>query len=214
MMAPEDERRMPETELQTIPDGSRDSEPRRLKTRRKIRDAAQKCFLDRGVTATSVDEIVTAAKLSRATFYLHYNSKDAVLIDLLQEQHEPLMRIFTRLRDMAEPSVPAVRDWLAHYVAAVRAHRGHLNLYSLGQVFDAEARALVVRQRQQIIGILGQRYPGFQLKSGDDQHGVECLLTMFQLEQTVSALVHGGVMPDDDIALNVMARRMLDFLLS
>lgn len=194
------------------------AQPRRLKTRRRITEAAHRCFLERGVAATSVDDIVAAAGISRATFYLHYNNKEAILIDLLREQEEPLKRFYFRLRDLPDATPAAVADWLKDYVGAVQAHRRHLQLFSLGMVYDDEPRRLVVSQRMEFIELLSERYPAFRVVGPDGAQDkrklVQCLLMMFEIEQVVSALVHGDVMPDEETAIEVLSERLSAFIAS
>lgn len=54
----------------------------RLLTRDHIMTAALEAFADRGYVATTVDDIVQRAGIGRATFYLHFDSKAAVLREL------------------------------------------------------------------------------------------------------------------------------------
>jgi AcrR family transcriptional regulator len=50
--------------------------------REELMDAAERIFLDKGVSATSVDEIVAAADVAKGTFYLHFESKELLLLSL------------------------------------------------------------------------------------------------------------------------------------
>ncbi|HEX4336137.1 MAG TPA: TetR/AcrR family transcriptional regulator [Polyangiaceae bacterium] len=52
--------------------------------REELMDAAERIFLEKGIAATSVDEIVVAADVAKGTFYLHFESKDALLVALQQ----------------------------------------------------------------------------------------------------------------------------------
>ena len=54
----------------------------RLLTRDHITTAALEAFAERGYVATTVDDIVQRAGIGRATFYLHFDSKAAVLREL------------------------------------------------------------------------------------------------------------------------------------
>jgi AcrR family transcriptional regulator len=45
-------------------------------------DAAERIFLDKGVATTSVDEIVAAADVAKGTFYIHFESKEHLLLSL------------------------------------------------------------------------------------------------------------------------------------
>jgi len=52
--------------------------------RRELLDAALRLFVDHGMAATSVDEIVAAADVAKGTFYLHFQSKEQLLVALQQ----------------------------------------------------------------------------------------------------------------------------------
>lgn len=46
--------------------------------REELLDAAQQLFLDKGIRATSIDDIVSAASVAKGTFYLYFPSKEAL----------------------------------------------------------------------------------------------------------------------------------------
>lgn len=50
--------------------------------REELMDAAQRLFLEKSFTATSVAEIVEAADVAKGTFYLYFQTKDDVLAAL------------------------------------------------------------------------------------------------------------------------------------
>jgi AcrR family transcriptional regulator len=50
--------------------------------REELMDAAERLFLNKGVAATSVDEIVAAADVAKGTFYIHFESKEQLLFAL------------------------------------------------------------------------------------------------------------------------------------
>ncbi|WP_052739850.1 TetR/AcrR family transcriptional regulator [Mycobacterium sp. UM_Kg27] len=54
----------------------------RAMTRDQIMAAALEAFADRGYVAVTIDDIVRRAGIGRATFYLHFDSKAAVLREL------------------------------------------------------------------------------------------------------------------------------------
>lgn len=47
--------------------------------REELLDAGLKLFVDKGIGATSIDEIATAAEVAKGTFYLYFPSKEALL---------------------------------------------------------------------------------------------------------------------------------------
>lgn len=50
--------------------------------REELLDAAQQLFLDKGLGATSIDDIASAAHVAKGTFYLYFPSKEALLLAL------------------------------------------------------------------------------------------------------------------------------------
>ena len=53
-----------------------------MMTREHIMEAALEAFAERGYAAVTIDDIVRRAGIGRATFYLHFDSKAAVLREL------------------------------------------------------------------------------------------------------------------------------------
>jgi AcrR family transcriptional regulator len=51
--------------------------------REEILDAAQRVFAEKGLTIATVDDIVTAAEISKGTLYLHFQSKEDVYLALM-----------------------------------------------------------------------------------------------------------------------------------
>ncbi len=47
--------------------------------REELLDVGQRLFVDKGIGATSIDEIASAAKIAKGTFYLYFPSKEALL---------------------------------------------------------------------------------------------------------------------------------------
>jgi AcrR family transcriptional regulator len=84
-----------------------------------IREAAFRLFGERGYDATSVEEIVAAAGVSRSTFFRMFGSKEAVIFpdhDRLLASVEARLRASTQTSAIAAVS-DAVRLVLFHYVA-------------------------------------------------------------------------------------------------
>ena len=51
--------------------------------REEILDAAQRVFVENGLTVATVDDIVTAAELSKGTLYLYFESKEDIYLALM-----------------------------------------------------------------------------------------------------------------------------------
>lgn len=58
----------------------------KLATRDALRTAAMRLFVERGFRNTTAEDIAAAADVSRRTFFLHFTSKDEVLLGHIEEQ--------------------------------------------------------------------------------------------------------------------------------
>ncbi len=61
-------------------------------TKRKIFETARQLVLEHGIENVSVDSIVEAAAVSKGSFYVHFESKDALVVDFINE--------YTNIADM------------------------------------------------------------------------------------------------------------------
>ena len=56
----------------------------------RLKEEAGKCLAQYGVRKTTVDELVQRVGIPKGTFYLFYKSKEILLFEVIQEQHEAI----------------------------------------------------------------------------------------------------------------------------
>ena len=95
--------------------------------RRKILDAAQRCFITRGFHAGSISEIAAAAEISQGLMYRYFDNKRALILALIERQ---LAHDQASIRHM-----PASAD-LADGLLACYQH------WARGEVLDTHANAI------------------------------------------------------------------------
>lgn len=59
---------------------------RSSETKAKIKQAAFKLFAQKGYSGTSVDEIMKEAGYTKATFYVHFEAKESVFLQIMHER--------------------------------------------------------------------------------------------------------------------------------
>src|SRR5262245_16145287 len=82
------------------------------KTRKRILDAAYAEFRRRGYSRVSMDEIASAARVTKRTLYYHFASKDALLTVVLEAQHRLALDAFRTFGDRLSGSAKAMIDGL------------------------------------------------------------------------------------------------------
>jgi AcrR family transcriptional regulator len=81
-------------------------------TRKTILDATYVLFRRKGYTRVSMDEIAAAARVTKRTLYYHFESKDALLAAMLEEQHALALAAFKTFADRLGDSPDVIVDAL------------------------------------------------------------------------------------------------------
>jgi len=75
-------------------------------TRQRLLDAAQRSILEKGFTATSIDELIAECGLTKGGFFYHFKDKTdlakALLRRYIDEDEEVYDRIFGQARDLVD----------------------------------------------------------------------------------------------------------------
>lgn len=128
-----------------------------LPTERRLLLAAERLFAERGIAATSLRSIMSAAGANVAAVHYHFGSKDDLLAGLLRDRadelHRQRMSRMAALAGEASPSVRDVADVLAGPLVDLAENGsgewirvlGHLldartPSHPLGEVFDTQWR--------------------------------------------------------------------------
>jgi AcrR family transcriptional regulator len=86
-------------------------------TRQRILDAAYKLFRRQGFSRVSMDEIASVAKLTKRTLYHHFTSKDQLLANVLEVQHELALQAFRTFGDNLSGSPQAIVEGMFQELA-------------------------------------------------------------------------------------------------
>jgi AcrR family transcriptional regulator len=139
---------------------SRPGGPRRrlsaAERRELIEDAAARLFAQRGYTATTVEDIVAEAGVSKPMLYRHFESKKELQMKLLEHRRDELavapLDSFLQGRGEPEQRLPAMIDaWFAH----VEQHPHTSRMLFVDATGDPDIQALQreLRRRQRAADI-------------------------------------------------------------
>ena len=140
------------------------------RTRERLLDIAERAVLEKGVGATSIEEIVAAAEITRGGFFYHFKSKHALAHALLRRHIDLECRMQDQIMDWAfrrtdDPLQACLigLEMLANYHASSRsAHYGRLlaTICYHECMFDREIRELYREAasswRMRYLGLLNQ----------------------------------------------------------
>ena len=77
-------------------------------TRKRILEAAYRLFRRQGYGRVTMDEIAAVAKLTKRTLYHHFQSKDRLLADVLEAQHDLALQAFRTFGDKLSGAPEAI----------------------------------------------------------------------------------------------------------
>ncbi|MFD9992038.1 TetR/AcrR family transcriptional regulator [Bacillus cereus] len=128
-------------------------ERQRSQTRTHLVETAARLFVEKGFASTSIDDLIEAAGMSRATLYSYFRNKDdilAAIVDRLWDKAFPHYQAFGELPDWSHDRV---LKWLRTFARAWEDEAATTRaamLASPNLLADA-----VVRRRQLVAAVLG-----------------------------------------------------------
>ena len=133
-----------------------------------ILDIAAQCFADRSYPAASMNEIAAACGTSKARLYHYYDSKEAILFDLLDRYTQRLLALIGESQAVAERRNlddraalhELIRRFLQEYESSATRH---VALLSDTQFLGEEQRNLIVTRQRDVVAaftrFLKRAYP-------------------------------------------------------
>ena len=145
---------------------------RRERMRAALLAAAARQFATRGVGPVSVQELITEADVSRATFYGLYSSKYSVLADILDPIFQTVTPAVVALA--ARPAAAAVDGLIEVYRELWATHRDGLELLPLTDQdafrrFEKQHRAL----QEAVLEVLTKAERAELLRNGSAQYSLK-----------------------------------------
>jgi len=110
--------------------------PRGEATRRKLLEAAEKEFGEKGYHAASVSSITTRADVGQGTFYLYFRSKEEVFTTLVREIGHSLRRHTAQAMSKVSPRLKAERAGLQAFFEFAQQHPGLYRIVQESQFVD------------------------------------------------------------------------------
>jgi len=190
-------------------------EAQRALTRDRLRQGARALFSERPYLEATIDEIALRSGVARATFYLHYDSKRALLRDLLVEDMTAHRRLYHRLADLgAEPAQADLERWVRRYMKIFSDRRAALSLFNLVIGSDPGFLTEIARERDALFDDVGARHATFRFGSDPAGRGrrMAAHLLVFKIEQFCLHAAFVDWDADLDAGVAILAQDLTAFL--
>jgi AcrR family transcriptional regulator len=156
--------------------------------RSAILDAALEVFSRRGYNGASIDEIATAAGISKALIYEHFPSKKDLHVSLLERHTQDIFVRLAQTADTKDPGEVRLRNGVNAFFEWAETHREAFRLL-FRDTFEPEVAGVLDRLQNQATGAIAALMasePLLQARGDDD---VEFALAIEAMAQQLS----GGV---------------------
>jgi AcrR family transcriptional regulator len=136
--------------------------------RDEILDVAARCFARQSFPAASMNDIATACGTSKARLYHYYESKEAILFDLLDRYTQRLLALIGEAEGRAQRKNLDERDALSELVRAFLAEyetsaTRHVSLLSDTKFLGDVQRELILNRQRDVVAaftrFLRRAYP-------------------------------------------------------
>ncbi len=182
----------------------------RAATRRSLLAAARTLFRADGVDTVSMDDIARAAAVGRATVYLHFSGKQALLAALLAEDWASQVRLFRQIgRSGNAIDAPTIAHWLGRVIEGMRKARGSFGIHRVALGQDAEMAALHRAHRRSLATALQEELaPG---RAVTTRLHVEALMIVAEVEYLAAAAVTEWSADEAAVAIDLVTDRIVLF---
>lgn len=164
------------------------SQEQKQLTHRRLIDVAREVFLNQGYEATSVGDIIKASGLSRATFYAHFASKDAVLREQTTEIWDLAVAKYADFAKLPDWSEASIRGWLDGILDVWLRYEQTVQLLTNTLLGDMRLQT-EMREKRNVAAMLGTSERWLHLHPKEAER--RAYLLIFQLERSFGEFASG-----------------------
>ena len=179
---------------------------RKEQTRAAILAGAATVFSATPYVFATIDELIAAAGVSRATFYTHFDSKLALALAIYDSIEADWQGLYRELAAMAKPDRPTLEDWLRR-LAHIYVEHGYItSLVIQLATFEPSFRRRLRSDGDRLIDRLGAAgVGGFRAAVSGDAARVQARLILTRLDQICADLAAGDILSPFERPLYIAA---------
>lgn len=191
-------------------------EEQRSRTREKLLNSGITVFSVRPYFDATIDDLIRAASVSRAAFYMHFNSKLDLAFAVFESGISSWWELFRELPTITANDYPSLRAWMARLLELYRSRRYVPRLHSELEPFEPRFQARMEALNDALIETLAATIPAFAATQGDgalaQRARARALLLINQLGTMCAKLASHPPSPDEDVYLDLMTEQLAVFL--
>lgn len=162
-----------------------------------------------------MEDIATAAGLTRVTFYRHFGSRADLTAEMFHLAADAVMPRLASIGAMDFEEREVVIHWIRNLFDADRANRRLLRVFTQARADEAEFTARAQRLIHDLVRRLGETIPAFAVDAeqpAERRRWLEAWLLLYELlDQSNHAALDSGV-ATDPLVVEILADRFLAFV--
>ena len=155
---------------------------RKQETRERLLRAGAVVFASHGFTAGRIEDVVAEAAVSRQTFYIHFDSKEQLLLEIMHREEARMMAQYEALARLGPAAPDEAAGWAEEFLALAREDRATILLLMSTVPFEVAGAGTTSAFYRAVIAMLGRTLPAFAATMADQVREAAALLLFFQLE--------------------------------
>ncbi|HEU4435813.1 MAG TPA: TetR/AcrR family transcriptional regulator [candidate division Zixibacteria bacterium] len=108
-------------------------EREKLHRKEEILNAAETVFFEKGLAASTMDEIADRAELSKGTLYLYYKSKEDLYMAIICRGHQILFKMFQEAAATGESSIKLLENLGQAYFTFYKRYHDYFRMFSFSE---------------------------------------------------------------------------------
>jgi AcrR family transcriptional regulator len=126
-------------------------------TKKKILNVSMRLFADQGLDRTKVEDIVQEARISRATFYNYFHSKEEIFFCLIETEMDRIMTSSERAAQEETDPYRKMRTYILKMIVGAREMIRELNVrHDEAEVLPPVPKKLVESMIKRSVGAVGK----------------------------------------------------------
>jgi AcrR family transcriptional regulator len=187
----------------------------KMRTRRLILQVGREMFASSGLTLPTVEDVTKAASISRQAFYLHFESRDALLLKLFDREVRWHMRSYRSLGAPAAMNKKALHAWVLSIIVGFEGQKKYITIMKRALALDQSLLARIFEERRRFILHMGRKVPQFRLLqadgSVDEERVAELQMMLLEIENLSEYSAFGAWNDTRDFAIDRIVQRFLSF---
>ncbi|UOQ50272.1 TetR/AcrR family transcriptional regulator [Gracilibacillus caseinilyticus] len=115
--------------------------------KKRIMQESLKLFAEKGFHTTSIQEIASTSEVSKGAFYIHFDSKDDLLVEIFKYYSETIMEKLNRMEHSSDDPFETFTNQIAAFLDLYKDHKEYLLMHfrdniHLGDKMDDLIRSL------------------------------------------------------------------------